>query len=137
MASANGVSGNAPSDKAQAPIYAELTCRSFYSFGESASRVSELIVAAADLSCQSLALTDANLCGALEFAQAAYSLGIKPITGGTLTLADGSRLTLLAKTRRGYANLSRLFTLANAADRRDPRLDPKCLPDHETGLRRL
>ena len=137
MASANGVSGNAPSDKAQAPIYADLTCRSHYSFGESASRVSELIAAAADLGYQSLALTDANLCGALEFAQAANSLGIKPITGGTLMLADGSRLTLLAKTRRGYANLSRLFTLANAADRREPRLDPTYLSSHADGLAAL
>lgn len=137
MASANGVSGNAPSDKAQVPIYAELTCRSHYSFGESASRVSELIAAAADLGYQSLALTDANLCGALEFAQAANSLGLKPITGGTLTLADGSRLTLLAKTRRGYANLSRLFTLANAADRREPRLDPTYLSSHADGLAAL
>ena len=40
----------------------------------------------------------------------------------------------LARTRAGYANLARLFTLANAADRRAPRLDPACLPDHAAGL---
>ena len=61
-------------------------------------------------------------------------MGLKPVTGGELTLADGSRLTLLAKTRAGYGNLSRLFSLANAADRRNPRLDPRFLPDHADGL---
>lgn len=109
--------------KAQVPLYDELTCRSLYSFSESASRAAEL-PAAADFGYRALALTYANLCGALEFAQAANSLGVKPITGGTLTLADDTQLTLLARSRQGYANLSRLFTLANAAERRDH----VCLP---------
>ena len=61
------------------------------------------------------------LCGALEFARLANSLGIQPITGGELTLQDGSRLTLLAKTHQGYTNISRLFTLAGAVDRRAQR----------------
>ena len=81
-----------------------------------------------------LALTDTNLCGALDFARQANALGLRPITGGELTLACGSRLTLLARTREGYGNLSRLFTLANAADRRNPRLDPRHLPQHAAGL---
>ena len=71
-----------------------------------------------------LALTDANLCGALEFARLANSLGIKPVTGGELNLTDGSRIVLLTKARQGYGNISRLFTLANANDRRQPQLDP-------------
>ena len=59
---------------------------------------------------------------------------MQPLTGGELTLTDGSRLVLLAKTREGYANISRLFTLANAVDRRAPRLDPAHLPDHAGGV---
>ena len=35
-----------------------------------------------------LALTDTNLCGALEFARQANSLGIQPITGGEMTLTE-------------------------------------------------
>ena len=62
-----------------------------------------------------LGLTDTNLCGALDFARQANAPGLRPITGGELILACGSRLTLLARTREGYGNLSRLFTLANAA----------------------
>jgi len=81
-----------------------------------------------------LGLTDTNLCGALEFARLANSLEIQPITGGEIVLADESRVALLVKSREGYANLSRLFTLANEVDRREPRLDPSHLPEHAEGL---
>ena len=114
--------------------YSELHLKSFYSFGLGASHAHELLARAKEYGYDSLALTDTNLCGALEFARLAGSLGIKPITGGELTLTDGTRLVLLAMTRRGYANLSRLFTVANAVDRREPRLEPKHLPHHAEGL---
>ena len=114
--------------------YVELHAASFYSFGKGASHVHELLTQAADHGCRALALTDSNLCGALEFARQAAGVGIRPITGGELTLADGSRIVLLAMTRQGYANISRLMTLANAADRRDPRLDPSHLPGHAGGV---
>ena len=114
--------------------YVELHVKSFYSFGEGASHTHELLAQAKGHGYSSLALTDTNLCGALEFSRLAGSLGIKAITGGELTLRDGSRLTLLAKTRRGYANLSRLFTLANSVDRREPRLDPAHPPAHAEGV---
>ncbi len=113
--------------------YVELHAKSFYSFGEGASHTHELLAQAKEYEYASLALTDANLCGALEFARLADSLGVQPITGGELTLTDGARLVLLAKTREGYANISRLFTLANAVDRRAPRLDPAHLPAHADG----
>ena len=114
--------------------YVELHAKSFYSFGEGASHTHELLAQAKEHAYASLALTDTNLCGALEFARLAGSLGIQPITGGELTLDDGSRLVLLAGTRQGYANISRLFTLANAVDRREPRLDPVHLPSHAEGV---
>ena len=114
--------------------YVELHAKSFYSFGMGASHVHELLAQAGEYGYPALSLTDVNLCGALEFARLAGSLGIKPITGGELTLTDGSRLALLAKTRQGYANISRLFTLANAADRREPRLDPARLAEHSEGV---
>ena len=114
--------------------YVELHAKSFYSFGLGASHSHELLAQARAHGYDSLALTDTNLCGALEFARLAGSLGIRPITGGELALADGTRLALLARTRRGYGNLSRLFTLANGVDRREPSLDPKHLPHHAEGL---
>ena len=114
--------------------YTELHLKSFYSFGMGASHTHEMLAQAREHGYDSLALTDTNLCGALEFARLAGSLDIRPITGGELTLTDGTRLVLLTRTRRGYANLSRLFTLANAVDRREPRLDPVHLAHHSEGL---
>ena len=114
--------------------YAELHAKSFYSFGQGASHVHELLARARDHGYPAFALTDTNLCGALEFARLADDLGIRPITGGELTLTDGSRLTLLAQTRAGYSNISRLFTLANDVDRRNPRLDPTYLSHHSEGV---
>ena len=114
--------------------YVELHAKSFYSFGEGASHTHELLAQAKEHGYAAVALTDTNMCGALEFSRLAGSLGIKPITGGELTLTDGSRLVLLAKTRQGYANISRLFTLANGVDRREPRLDPAHLPAHAEGV---
>ena len=106
--------------------YVELHAKSFYSFGVGASHTHELLAKAKEYGYPALALTDTNLCGALEFARLANSLGIRPITGGELALADGSRSSRsLPKTRAGYSNISRLFTMANAADRREPMLDPR------------
>ena len=119
---------------AVAAEYVELHAKSFYSFGQGASHIHELLAQAKEYGYTALALTDTTLCGGLEFARLAGSLGIQPITGGELTLTDGSRLTLLAKTRQGYANLSRLFTLANGVDRREPRLDPEHLSTHVEGI---
>ena len=114
--------------------YVELHAHSFYSFGVGASHTYELVARAVELGYPSLALTDTNLCGALDFARTANSLGIQPITGGEITLNDGSHLTLLAQTRKGYSNLSRLFTCANSSDRKDPHLDPAFLPEYAEGI---
>ncbi len=118
----------------QSAGYVELHAKSFYSFGIGASHTHELLAQAKAFGYGALALSDTNLCGALEFARLANSLEIRPITGGEFALLDGSRIVLLARTREGYANLARLFTLANAVDRREPRLDPAHLPTHATGL---
>jgi error-prone DNA polymerase len=88
----------------------------------------ELIERAVELGYQALALTDHDgLHGAMEFAQAARSAGLQPITGAEVTLADGSHLTLLAETPQGYANLSRLIAHAHLnSPRLEPKLDPPC-----------
>ena len=116
--------------------YSELHCHSNYSFQEGASFIHELLARAKVLGYPALALTDHdNLCGAMEFARVATSLGIQPITGAEVTLKDGSHLTLLAETSKGYSNLCRLITFSRiGGDRRDPQLDPKHLPSHTEGL---
>ena len=118
--------------------YVELHCHSNYSFQEGASFLEELLVRAKELQYPALALTDHdNLCGAMEFSRIANSVGIQPITGAEITLANDSHLTLLAETRQGYANLCNLITASRMGvdgDRRDPRLNPVLLQEHAEGL---
>ena len=67
--------------------YVELHCHSNFSFREGASFSHELLARAVELGYHALALTDHdNLCGAMEFARTARSLGIQPITGVEVTL---------------------------------------------------
>src|SRR5437763_4178225 len=121
--------------------YVELHAHSAYSFGAGASSPEELLAAAAINGYQVLALTDHDgLWGAMEFAQAAKGIGIKPITGAELTLTDGSHLTLLVQNRAGYRNLCRLITLAHAGTRANlreplpPRVSLDQLEGHAEGL---
>jgi error-prone DNA polymerase len=109
--------------------YVELHCHSAYSFLDGASQPEELAVRAAELGYEALALTDHDgLYGSLEFAHAAKFFGVQPITGAEITLDDGSHLTLLVESRRGYANLCRLLTAAHAGTRRPGREDREPLP---------
>ncbi len=117
--------------------YVELHCHSAYSFLDGASLPEELAARAAELGYQALALTDHDAVhGSLEFAHAAKSLGVRPITGAELTLATEPRahVTVLCETPQGYANLCRLLTIAYARDRLDPALDPGLLEEYRGGL---
>jgi error-prone DNA polymerase len=94
--------------------YVELHLHTAFSFLDGASLPDELIARASDLGYRALAVTDHDgLYGAMEFAQAAENAKINPITGAELTLTNGTHLTLLAATREGYKNLSRLITAAH------------------------
>jgi error-prone DNA polymerase len=116
-------------------MYVELHCHSAYSFLDGASLPEELAARAVELGHTALALTDHDgLYGSLEFAHAAKPLGLRPITGAEVTLADGSHVTLLVETPRGYGNLCRLLTAAHAVERLAPRLDPALLAERADGL---
>src|ERR671930_2380454 len=98
--------------------YVELHAHSSYSFLDGASLPEELAVRAAELGYPALALTDHDgVYGSLEFAYAARAVGVRAITGAEATLADGSHVTLLVETPRGYANLCRLLTEAHSDTR--------------------
>ena len=115
--------------------YVELHCHSGYSFLDGASQPEELATRAVELGYEALALTDHDgVYGSLEFAYAAKALGLRAITGAEATLADGSHVTLLVETPRGYANLCRLLTAAHAHERLNPRLDPALLAEQNEGL---
>src|SRR5436309_10421943 len=118
-------------------MYTELHCHSAFSFLDGASLPEQLALTASQLGYSALALTDHNgLYGSMAFAQEAKQLGLQAITGAEVTLLDGSHVTLLAETPRGYANLCRLLTEAHLGgpDRRDPRLDFASLVPRRAGL---
>ena len=122
--------------------YTELHAHSAYSFLDGASLPEELAVRAAELGYEALALTDHDgVYGSLEFAHAAKAFGVRPITGAEVTLGDGSHVTLLVESARGYANLCRLLTAAHAGTRPkegepalDPALDQALLEELNDGL---
>ena len=99
----------------------------------------ELLARTAELEMPALGMTDVNnLCGALEFARAATALGIQPISGADLLLAEGGAsapVSLLAESGAGYANLSRLLSLAHrSGGRRTPMAEATLAPEHTVGL---
>ena len=98
--------------------YVELHCHSAFSFLDGASHPAELATAAAEQGHAALAICDHDgLHGAMELAEAAKPLGVRPLTGAELTLDDGAHITLLCEDRTGYRNLCRLITRAHAGTR--------------------
>ncbi len=97
-------------------MYAELLCKTNFSFLEGASHSEELVKRAHEIGLQSLALTDRNGVYGLPKAYwyAKDIPGFHLITGAEITMHDSSPLTLLARDRGGYAMLCRLLTQAHA-----------------------
>ena len=121
------------------PGYAELHCRSNFSFLTGASHPAELVERAKALRYSALAITDeCSLSGVVRAHVAAREAGLHLIIGSEMRLTlpgdakakttqqkkkDGAvaeeegpqlhaRLVLLAQTRRGYGNLSHWITVA-------------------------
>src|SRR5512139_3904476 len=93
------------------PAYAELHCRSNFSFLSGASHPEELVARAAALGYAALALTDeCSLAGVVRAHLAAKEHGLKLIVGTECRLACGTRLALLAPDRRAYGALAALIT---------------------------
>jgi error-prone DNA polymerase len=138
------MSDTSVSDTGREPApYVELHAHSAYSFLDGASLPEELAARAAELGYDALALTDHDgVYGSLEFAHAAKHLGVRPITGAEITLADGAHVTLLCETQRGYTNLCRILTDAHARTRlpgreRDllpPATSVEVVAEHAEGL---
>lgn len=101
-------------------LSALLCTRSTYSFGAGTASPTTLVRRAATLGYRSLALTDLlNVTGAVELFQAAREAGLRALIGATVPVRLDERdvvpLVLLAASRRGYATLNELITLAHAA----------------------
>ena len=105
------------------PAYAELLCRSNFSFLTGASHPEELVARAHALGYAALALTDeCSLAGVVRAHTEARRLGLPLIVGAQMRLSrpgtavddapDGPHLAVLAQSRRGYGHLSQWITVA-------------------------
>jgi len=100
------------------PAYAELHCRSSFSFLTGASMPEELVERAAALRYTALAITDeCSLSGVVHAHEQAVESGLPLIIGAEMRLEPSvggvsMRLVLLATTRRGYGNLAQWITTA-------------------------
>ena len=109
-----GSSGSAGVRSAGAPLYAELICRSNFSFCEGASFPAELVEQAKALGLAGLALTDRDgLYGAVQAHRAAKKAGFPLTHGALLTVREGDArrsVAVLVQNRKGWSSLCRLLT---------------------------
>jgi error-prone DNA polymerase len=90
--------------------YAELHCRSQFSFLHGASSPERLVEVAHELGLSALALTDRNgLYGVVRFAQAAREVGMRTVFGAEVSCAGGD-LVVIAEGPSGYVALSQALT---------------------------
>ncbi|KWF64887.1 error-prone DNA polymerase [Burkholderia pseudomultivorans] len=123
------------------PAYAELFCRSNFSFLHGASHAEELVERAVDLGYRGLAITDeCSLAGAPRMHVAAQAAGLPLIIGSYFEVTPDEAppghdpgpgafgLVLLAQNREGYGNLSELISWRRmAAPKGTYQLTPRML----------
>src|SRR5215831_18795191 len=95
-----------------APRYAELQVTTNFSFLRGASHPDELVLTAAALGHQAIAITDRNsFAGIVRAHHAAKEIGIRLVVGCRLDLCDGTSLLAYPTDRTAYGRLTRLLTL--------------------------
>ncbi len=93
-------------------MYAELHCKTNYSFLSAASHADELVQRAIELGYTALAITDENtLAGVVKGWKAARHSSLKLIVGAELLFNDAPPLVVWATDRKGYGNLCKLLTI--------------------------
>ncbi len=92
--------------------YAELKCKTNFSFLTGASHPEELIHQAAALKLSAIAITDKDgVYGIPKAYNASKNYpDLRLIVGADISLEDGSRITLLAQNRQSYGLMCRLLT---------------------------
>ena len=118
-----------------------------YSLLDGACRLEKVVKRAAELGMPALAITDHGvLYGAVDFYTECQKVGIKPLIGCEIDLAQGSRferdradrppyhLTLLCKDNEGYKSLCRLVSDSYSGTSDHPRCDMELLRKYSSGL---
>jgi error-prone DNA polymerase len=116
--------------------YAELRCRTNYSFLEGASHADELAARAVELGLHAMAVADRNtLAGVVRAHVAAKEAGLKLIVGAEIIPVDGPAFVLLATDRAAYGRLSRLITVGRRrAPKGECRINMADVFEHAEGL---
>ncbi|MCP4784555.1 MAG: error-prone DNA polymerase [Fuerstiella sp.] len=124
-------------ESGQTPLpYAELHCRTNFSFLEGASHADELVATARSLGYRALAVTDRNsLAGVVRAHVAARKAGLKLLIGAEIVPSDGPAVVLLATDRAAYGRLSQLITVGRRrAPKGECRLKFADIVAHNEGL---
>src|SRR4051794_5928838 len=91
--------------------YAELHCKTNFSFLEGASHAEELVWQAETLGYKALAVTDRNsLAGVVRAYTAAKDVNLPLVIGAEVTPSDAPPVVLWATDRASYGRLCRLLT---------------------------
>jgi error-prone DNA polymerase len=116
--------------------YAELHCKTNFSFLEGASHPDELVVRAKELGYVALAVTDReSLAGVVRAHTAAKEAGLKLIIGAEVYPVDAAPAVLWAPDRRSYGRLSRLLTVGRRrAEKGKCELRLADVAEHAAGL---
>jgi error-prone DNA polymerase len=121
-------------------LYCELHAHSCYSLLDGVPFPEALAERAAEVGLPAIALTDHDaIYGAVPFFARAREVGVKPLLGVELTLAEAGplsgHLTLLAENQAGYRQLCQLVTLGRAGrPKGEAALAWEVLAEHAAGL---
>src|SRR3954451_8590362 len=116
--------------------YAELHCKTNFSFLEGASHADELVARAAELGYSALAVTDIeSLAGVVRAHLAAKELKLKLLIGAELHPLNAAAVVLWATDRKSYGRLSRLLTVGRRrAEKGECQLTFADIAEHAEGL---
>jgi error-prone DNA polymerase len=116
--------------------YAELHCKTNFSFLEGASHADELAQRATELGYSALAVTDRDsLAGVVRAHTAAKELGLKLLIGAEVHPVDAQPVVLWATDRKSYGRLSRLLTVGRRrAEKGQCQLTLEDIAGHAEGL---
>jgi error-prone DNA polymerase len=131
-----GICPSRAQDRQRTLQYAELHCRTNFSFLEGASHPDELVARAAELGYAALAVTDqSSLAGVVRAHVAAKEAGLKLVIGAMVTPQDAPPVLLWVSNRTAYSQLTLLLTKGRrAAPKGECRLRFDDVAGHSAGL---
>src|SRR5437762_14351143 len=115
--------------------YAELHCKTSFSFLEGASQPEEMVLQAAELGYEALAITDReSLAGVVRAYDAAKQTSMKLLIGAEIHPSDAPPVVLWAPVRAAYVRLARLLTVGRRrAKKGECRLTLADIAAHQEG----